>query len=312
MLRLSALLAALAVIAPGCSFTSGLGGDGGVHHDAPTDGPRVDGRTDGAIDAAVDAAIDGPPGDTDGDGFPDVSDNCPSVPNPDQRDHDGDGHGDVCDRCPHLFDLADPDGDGDGVGDACDPRPATAGDHRALWDGFYGPAIDSTLWVAKTGSWTIAAGHASQVSTAGVGLLQSKANFANPYVMAATTVQALASGAGLTDEVGVTSGVVAATQFYDCKVSHLNTTTVLKVAGQWSGNSASASNAWTGTFAVASTYALTQRVTGSLHTCIATEALKSVTTSAVANGGTNAGAVGLLTRSLAADFDYVFIVEIGP
>jgi Thrombospondin type 3 repeat len=35
--------------------------------------------------------------DTDGDGIPDVSDNCPSWPNPDQADCDGDGKGDVCD-----------------------------------------------------------------------------------------------------------------------------------------------------------------------------------------------------------------------
>ena len=35
--------------------------------------------------------------DTDGDGVLDANDNCPDVPNPDQRDSDGDGLGDVCD-----------------------------------------------------------------------------------------------------------------------------------------------------------------------------------------------------------------------
>lgn len=35
--------------------------------------------------------------DTDGDEIPDVNDNCPLVPNPDQRDSDGDGVGDLCD-----------------------------------------------------------------------------------------------------------------------------------------------------------------------------------------------------------------------
>ncbi|MCB0640870.1 MAG: thrombospondin type 3 repeat-containing protein [Phaeodactylibacter sp.] len=41
----------------------------------------------------------GQPIDTDQDGIPDASDNCPDTPNPDQADADGDGIGDVCDPC---------------------------------------------------------------------------------------------------------------------------------------------------------------------------------------------------------------------
>jgi penicillin-binding protein 1A len=36
------------------------------------------------------------PVDSDGDGVPDPTDNCPGVPNPDQTDTDGDGQGDAC------------------------------------------------------------------------------------------------------------------------------------------------------------------------------------------------------------------------
>ncbi|MBP7933386.1 MAG: hypothetical protein KA354_01945 [Phycisphaerae bacterium] len=39
-------------------------------------------------------------GDTDCDGIPDESDNCPAVSNRDQDDSDGDGAGDACDPCP--------------------------------------------------------------------------------------------------------------------------------------------------------------------------------------------------------------------
>jgi hypothetical protein len=43
-----------------------------------------------------------PSSDSDGDGVPDVSDNCPQVANPAQEDADGDRTGDVCDACPNV------------------------------------------------------------------------------------------------------------------------------------------------------------------------------------------------------------------
>lgn len=46
-------------------------------------------------------AIADPAADADGDGVPDILDNCPLTPNPDQADADGDGFGDACDAFPN-------------------------------------------------------------------------------------------------------------------------------------------------------------------------------------------------------------------
>jgi hypothetical protein len=64
-----------------------------------------------------------PGADGDGDGYADLTDNCPGVSNATQADADGDGLGDACDPCP-----ADPlnDGDGDGICGATDNCPSIA------------------------------------------------------------------------------------------------------------------------------------------------------------------------------------------
>lgn len=74
-------------------------------------------------------------GDNDGDGVPDISDNCPSDSNPSQLNTDGDTFGNACDsdkdndgvlnaddNCPVVANASGQgaDADGDGVGDACD------------------------------------------------------------------------------------------------------------------------------------------------------------------------------------------------
>jgi len=82
---------------------------------------------------APDAEIT-PETDTDGDGIPDLSDNCPAEANADQDDADADGTGDACDEgdsdadgepdlsdnCPADANADQSDVDSDDIGDVCD------------------------------------------------------------------------------------------------------------------------------------------------------------------------------------------------
>ncbi|MCK6571553.1 thrombospondin type 3 repeat-containing protein, partial [Myxococcota bacterium] len=98
--------------------------------------------------------------DADGDGVGDGWDNCPNVPNQDQRDWDYDLRGDACDpvidrdrdgipdeydNCEWRANSLQVDQDDDGLGDACDNCVGTSntgqGDHD--WDGL-GDACDVT------------------------------------------------------------------------------------------------------------------------------------------------------------------------
>jgi Thrombospondin type 3 repeat len=58
--------------------------------------------------------------DSDGDGWDDTVDNCPTVPNQGQENADEDEIGNACDNCPNVSNQSQTNTDGDAQGDACD------------------------------------------------------------------------------------------------------------------------------------------------------------------------------------------------
>ena len=91
------------------------------------------------VETLIEVSKNGSIEDSDGDGFSDLIDNCPTISNSDQLDFDSDGQGDVCDDDDDNDSVADGDdefpldptetvdSDGDGMGDNADDFPNNAG-----------------------------------------------------------------------------------------------------------------------------------------------------------------------------------------
>ncbi len=108
----------------------------GTNPNNPADFPVLDNDSDGVgnltdncpnipnpsqKDTDVDGAGDACDGDDDNDTVADGQDNCPLTANTGQADVDSDNVGDVCDNCPNDVNPAQEDNEGDGLGDVCDP-----------------------------------------------------------------------------------------------------------------------------------------------------------------------------------------------
>lgn len=248
--------------------------------------------------------------DTDGDGHLDATDNCVTVANIDQRNHDGDPLGDVCDGCPHLPSATEPDGDGDGIGDACDPRPTTAGDSLAVWEGFY----DDTGYAdwADVGTWTVANGLLTQADDS---VTTAYAYLPTQLTRVSLTAGArvLSLGSGAIPRVAIYTGSAGQAQGYLCQVE-AETTNNVEVYGYWPGNGQQTDSdgntfTWLGTFDANSELRLTDAIVGTQHTCTVEQG--TVKTSLSATHGPSTGVVVLVTERAAASFDYVFVVNVG-
>lgn len=253
--------------------------------------------------------------DTDGDGFIDAVDVCPSVVDPDQRDHDGDERGDACDLCPHRSDDG-ADFDADGVGDLCDPRMEEAGDRIAYFEGFYAPVG----WNAVIGpnTWTVASGVARQPSTTEAYQLirDDNPDLTHVAIEARFQVHQITGDASGRRSTGIVTGYRDNDTYWFCGIAAAGTAAEVnagKVTWGLFGNSydfnfggfpAQMPGDWAVLRARTSQLAAGQTMIDCEIDRNGLNGRASFTTSAAASGD-----IGLRTNGAAASFDYVFVVE---
>ena len=304
--------ALVAIALVGCSFNPPAGKSPDARpDDAPPvvdDAPPV---VDDAPPVVDDAPPDAPPSaDSDGDGILDPADNCPVVPNMDQRNFDGDARGDACDPCPHITSPDDPDADGDTIGDACDPRPVLKGDTRVLWTAFQ-DANAIANWKLVGGTWALANGHLRQTDAAPVLAYASPPlNVPRAYIATRFRVGTLGPGSdGKDPGYGASSGFVAPTQYFACIVVDSGFFNYLVAASAWPNRAPTyQAKLWGGPFGSGSEVDLVHNPAAT-NSC---SARAGIVTQAASDelGPDTAGDLLLYTQHAAGEFDYMFVVAI--
>jgi hypothetical protein len=258
------------------------------------------------------------PGDFDGDGVPDLDDNCNTASNADQLDHDDDGRGDRCDVCPHLVDTGS-DTDGDGVGDACDPNPTKATDRIAFFDGFYSmPGWEN---VQGPGMWQVNGGYLDQPQLDPSQLVRDDdPDLGTVFVDVRLQVNSMATNPSTRRSVGVVVGFGDAKHYFYCGVAQTPIGTEVQAGAQFTDFWGSAQYEYApGAFASqlnggwltlqASTS--TTDWDGTHIDCMGNRG-QATGTAAFEHEGTPTGDIGLRTNGIDASFDYVFVVETHP
>lgn len=289
------VLVGLAICLAGCTFEHGAGTGGADDDDSGNPG--------------------GMPGaDNDGDGVPNATDNCASMPNADQHDHDGDGRGDMCDVCPHLPDTGS-DADADGVGDACDPHPVDNRDHIALFDGFYAP--DGWQPVIGGASWQIQNGTLRQTQTdSPAQVVRGLGPLKGVFIDARLKVNAQSPNIQTRRSTGLILGYADPQHYFFCGLASTGPGAEVQsgaVSTDWLGNAQY--DYAPGAFAspMGSDWLTLQATTseqdGSTDVDCMSHRGTTTGTASYSSDHNVLGDIGLRTNGVDASFDYVFVVE---
>jgi hypothetical protein len=257
--------------------------------------------------------------DTDGDGIPDDQDNCPTVPNPDQRDHDHDGRGDACDVCPHISDDGT-DTDGDGVGDACDPRINIAGDRIVLFEGFYDDPVTWTAVIGAGGVWQVANGELDQANTDNAYQLihDTTPDLDNVVVEARVKINAVTTNFLAPRSAGVIAGYHDPNDFYFCGLAAGGAGTIADV-GQlsdgflgptWSDSQGAFAADLPGDWAIIRARTSQPAAGGSTTIGCAIQRGSVIGGAQFTANANAAGDIGIRTNGADTSFDYVFVVAV--
>jgi hypothetical protein len=267
-----------------------------------------------------------PPPDGDGDGVPDLTDNCVAIPNATQANEDGDPLGDACDNCPHVVNPDQLTADGDLVGDACDPEPTLDGDVILYFDGFNG-AARAAAWTVGSGAdtWGVSGGVMHQPATTREQKILYLAGLSATEVTidVAMTPTNIPPSIDANDKERVTGVVAAYTPVINSagtgREAHVGDIITSPDVAAWvevgavtdTGGAGSIQFDYLTNVMSTGTYLLRAHVVNGSQNAAATEpggaAVKIEDTDATA-----AGTIGLRTRNLAADYAYVVVFGVEP
>jgi hypothetical protein len=298
---------------------------------ADADPDRPDGANEPDAPPVPDAGPNDPDAmivvDSDGDGVPDGSDNCPGDSNAAQYNEDGDDRGDACDACPHRSGAVpggDADGDGDGIGDQCDPRAGT--DRLVVFLDFNDAGDFSAFSVREgTAAWTV-----------GGGALHLTATTSGQPQQVVWTGESIEGTVAIDTDVvidGIPEPANPGTRLAAVVGAYWETTAPVDAFAcglrSTSGNGAATVAAWhyvnppTVNVVEVATFTgnLSVGASGRLHLLASDNAAAastldcaadSATVSATVSGYEPAGMPGFRTLGASASFEYLFVVDVGP